>query len=95
MTALAHGVPVLCIPLGRDQFFNAARVQALSAGATLSAAASADEIAAATRSLLVDDHARAGARTMALAIANHSNGRSAAAEIEQVIDASTSAVPAA
>jgi hypothetical protein len=32
MAALGHGVPLLCTPIGRDQFFNAERVQALGAG---------------------------------------------------------------
>ncbi len=32
MMALAHGVPMLCAPLGRDQFFNASRVEALGVG---------------------------------------------------------------
>jgi UDP:flavonoid glycosyltransferase YjiC (YdhE family) len=31
MAALGRGVPVLCTPLGRDQFFNAERVQRTSA----------------------------------------------------------------
>src|SRR5438045_3661981 len=32
MAALGHGVPLLCLPMGRDQFFNAERICALGAG---------------------------------------------------------------
>ena len=32
MAALGHGVPLLCTPIGRDQFFNAEQVQTLGAG---------------------------------------------------------------
>src|SRR5262245_14457622 len=35
MTALAHGVPLLCMPMGRDQHDNAARVAACGAGCVL------------------------------------------------------------
>ena len=35
MSALSHGVPLLCLPLGRDQFFNAAMVERLGAGRAL------------------------------------------------------------
>lgn len=34
--ALAHGVPLLILPMGRDQFDNAARVEAIGAGAAIS-----------------------------------------------------------
>lgn len=36
MAALAHGIPLVCMPMGRDQDTNARRVQGLGAGATLS-----------------------------------------------------------
>ena len=37
MTALSHGIPLLCVPMGRDQFFNAERVSQLGAGAARAA----------------------------------------------------------
>jgi hypothetical protein len=37
MIGLAHGVPLLCLPMGRDQHGNAARVSKLGAGLVLSA----------------------------------------------------------
>jgi UDP:flavonoid glycosyltransferase YjiC (YdhE family) len=35
LRALAHGVPLLILPLGRDQAFNAGRVEAVGAGIAL------------------------------------------------------------
>jgi len=81
MTALAHGVPLLCVPLGRDQFFNAARVEALGAGRTIGADADADTIGQAIRALLRDETARAAAKRMADAITVYRNGESAIAEL--------------
>ena len=44
VAALSHGLPVVCLPLGRDQFHNASRVEAVGAGVTISADASTTEI---------------------------------------------------
>jgi UDP-glucoronosyl and UDP-glucosyl transferase len=44
LRALAHGVPLLVLPLGRDQAFNAARVAELGAGLRLDAGADAGAI---------------------------------------------------
>jgi UDP:flavonoid glycosyltransferase YjiC (YdhE family) len=44
--SLGHGKPVLCLPLGRDQKDNAARVEAAGAGLRLSAGASTAKLAA-------------------------------------------------
>ena len=53
LAALRHGVPVVCIPLGRDQHANAAAVVAAGAGRTLALDVSADDIRAAVGALLV------------------------------------------
>jgi UDP:flavonoid glycosyltransferase YjiC (YdhE family) len=42
MAALGHGVPLLCTPMGRDQFFNAEHVQALGAGRMIMPGSSSD-----------------------------------------------------
>ncbi len=39
MAALTQGVPMVCVPMGRDQFFNAAMVERIGAGLTVEAAA--------------------------------------------------------
>lgn len=59
LKALAHGVPVLCMPMGRDQPDNAARLTASGAGLRLSARASTARIAAAVRELLSERYRRA------------------------------------
>ena len=54
MAAMAHGVPMLCLPMGRDQDGNAARVEHLGLGRVLSADASTADIAGAVRDALAD-----------------------------------------
>jgi UDP:flavonoid glycosyltransferase YjiC (YdhE family) len=54
LRALAHGRPLLLLPLGRDQHYNAARVQALEAGLVLPASSSPAAIAAALARLLAE-----------------------------------------
>jgi UDP:flavonoid glycosyltransferase YjiC (YdhE family) len=51
LRALAHGVPQLILPLGRDQAFNASRVEALGAGIALPLDASPQRIRAALSTL--------------------------------------------
>lgn len=58
MRALAGGVPLLCLPMGRDQDDNAARVFARGAGLRLKPLAKPARIAAAVRRLL--DESRFG-----------------------------------
>jgi MGT family glycosyltransferase len=61
MRALAHGVPLLCLPMGRDQDDNAARVVARGAGLRLRPSARPPRIAAAVRRLLDEPGFRAHA----------------------------------
>ena len=88
MTALSHGVPVLCLPMGRDQFFNAMRVEALGAGAMLGPGAGPDSIAAAVGDLLGEgSSSRDGAKHMAAVISEYGGAAGAADEIERVVAA--------
>jgi UDP:flavonoid glycosyltransferase YjiC (YdhE family) len=54
MAAMAYGVPMLCLPMGRDQDRNAARVERLGLGRVSPAGSSAADIAAAVRGALAD-----------------------------------------
>jgi len=54
ISALAFGVPLLCLPLGRDQHFIAERVQATGAGLLVPQDAASDAIASAIADLLCD-----------------------------------------
>ena len=62
MAALAHGVPLLCLPMGRDQDGNAARVGHLGAGLELTRHATPTEIADAVRTALADPSLTRGAQ---------------------------------
>jgi len=82
MAALGHGVPLLCTPLGRDQFFNAERVQDLGAGRMLMPDADSDAIASAAKDILADSRFTAEAKRMADAIGGYGGAARAAAALE-------------
>lgn len=84
MAALARGVPLLCTPMGRDQFFNAAQVQALGAGRMLLPDSSSEAIAEAATDILGDDRFKAGAKEMAMAISGYGGAAEAAAALESL-----------
>jgi len=82
LAALGRGVPLLCTPMGRDQFFNAEQVQALGAGRMLLPDSSSDAIAQAATDILADDRFKAGAKQMAVAMAGYGGAAEAAAALE-------------
>jgi UDP:flavonoid glycosyltransferase YjiC (YdhE family) len=82
LAALGRGVPLLCTPMGRDQFFNAEQVQALGAGCMLMPDSGSDAIAEAARDILRDDRYKAGAKRMAEAMAVYGGARAAATTLE-------------
>ena len=69
MAVLAHRVPLLCLPMGRDQHENAAQVAACGAGLVLPADAGVDEIRHAMQELLTKPDYHVAARRMAAMIA--------------------------
>jgi UDP:flavonoid glycosyltransferase YjiC (YdhE family) len=69
LRALAHGVPLLLLPLGRDQAFNAARVVEHGAGLELAPDAAPTEIAGALERLVDERGFGAAARRAAARIA--------------------------
>jgi MGT family glycosyltransferase len=84
--ALSQGVPLVCVPLGRDQHLNARRTAHLGAGIDLGAGAApdsqpdADTIAAAVHAVLTDRSYREGARRVA--DANRASGGPTAAVVD-------------
>ena len=82
--ALAAGVPVVAIPLGRDQLDNAARVQHHGAGLRLKLKAKPDAIAAAVRRVLDEPSYAAGAERLAAAIAAETASDRAVEELEEL-----------
>jgi MGT family glycosyltransferase len=84
LKALAAGLPLLCIPMGRDQNDTAARVVAQKAGIRLSPAASPARIGKAVDRLLTDTGYTVQARRMATVIEQERRTGDAAAELEAV-----------
>jgi UDP:flavonoid glycosyltransferase YjiC (YdhE family) len=68
LRSLAHGLPLLLIPLGRDQHFNARRVVELGAGIRLSPDADRGSIRAAVKAVLTDDPLAKAAQRLAARI---------------------------
>lgn len=69
LRALAHGKPLLILPLGRDQHFNAGRVATLGAGIALPADSSAGQISAGITRLIDEPPFADRARLLAHRIA--------------------------
>jgi UDP:flavonoid glycosyltransferase YjiC (YdhE family) len=83
--ALAHGVPALCMPVGRDQPDTAARVVGCGAGLRLRPGASSRSIARALGSLLGEPSYAEAAGRMAARIAADRERDLAVAEIEGLL----------
>jgi len=87
---LMAGVPLLCMPMGRDQHDNAARVVARDAGLRLSPDASVEAIMAAITALLEDVRYGQAAAALGTAIQADRDDRSAAPLLEQLLAPATS-----
>jgi UDP:flavonoid glycosyltransferase YjiC (YdhE family) len=88
MKALAHGMPLVCIPLVGDQPDNAARVVAHGAGVRLGRDAAPERISAAIQLVLTEPGFGESARRMAGILAKEDAAQTAAEEIESVLRAS-------
>ena len=86
MRALRAGVPMVCIPMGRDQNDTAARVVHHGAGIRLSPRASSDRIRSAVQEVLSKPAFAMNARRLAAIIADEHRPDAAAVELEHVID---------
>jgi hypothetical protein len=84
LRALAHGVPQLLLPLGRDQAFNAGRIEELGAGIRLPADAPPEHIRVALDALLSDPRFAAAAALGARRIAADEPDRTAAEALERI-----------
>jgi UDP:flavonoid glycosyltransferase YjiC (YdhE family) len=80
MKALAAGVPLVCIPMGRDQKDNTARVLRLGAGMRLSKKSTPPQIAAAITEILERPQYLAAARRFAEVLAWEAAHRPGAAD---------------
>jgi MGT family glycosyltransferase len=84
LKTLAAGVPLLCMPMGRDQVDNAVRVAHHGAGIRISRAASVERIRAGVRVLLAEPSYRANAARMARSIHAELEQDRAVAELERL-----------
>jgi len=84
LKALASGVPMVCVPMGRDQADTAVRVVHAGAGVRLSPKSSAAQIAAAVTTVLDQTRFAAAAATMARTIAHEQSSVDVVAEIESL-----------
>ena len=89
--ALAAGLPLVCLPMGRDQLDVAARVVHRGAGVRLDATAQPHAVAAALRDVLAEPSYREAAQRIAAAIAEETAEDRAVAEIESLLAARTPA----
>jgi UDP:flavonoid glycosyltransferase YjiC (YdhE family) len=86
MAALADGVPLVCMPMGRDQHTNAERVAALGVGRAISSDAPSAEIRDALHEVVTNESYRHAARRMAAAITDLGRGERAVSELEALLD---------
>ncbi|HET7475621.1 MAG TPA: nucleotide disphospho-sugar-binding domain-containing protein [Dermatophilaceae bacterium] len=75
MKALAAGVPMVCMPMGRDQKDNTARVLRLRAGVQIGMRSDSDRIAAAVSDVMSHAHYAAAARQFAAVLAREASTR--------------------
>jgi len=85
MAALAHGVPLLCMPMGRDQHTNAESVETCGAGRMISPEADALQLRAAMVDVLESPSYRKGAQRMATVIQRDGNGSRAIQLLENLL----------
>jgi MGT family glycosyltransferase len=85
--SLAAGVPMVCLPMGRDQRDNTARVLRLGAGVRVRAGARPEAFAGAVTQLLQQPSYRSAARHFAAVLADEARTRPTAAdEAEGLLD---------
>jgi MGT family glycosyltransferase len=84
MKGLAAGVPIVCMPMGRDQNDTAARVVHAGAGVRIHPSASVTKIAEVVTKVLDDDRFLSNARRMSEAIRREITEMDVASEIETV-----------
>jgi UDP:flavonoid glycosyltransferase YjiC (YdhE family) len=84
-TALAAGVPLVCVPQGRDQPLNAVQVAEVGAGLAVAPDAPPEAVAKAVETVLADSRYRSAARAFAASAAELGNGRHAADLVEALV----------
>jgi len=83
--ALEFGAPMVCMPMGRDQFANAARVVALGCGLSLDAEATVETIRVALSDALGSPTMRDATRRLSAAMRRYERGGLATRELEGML----------
>lgn len=94
MRALYHGLPMVCLPMGRDQNDNAARVVAHGAGIRLARSAKPEKIRDAVRQVLESPSFRNQAERLERAVRRDVERDDALRELEELARRSANAAPA-
>jgi UDP:flavonoid glycosyltransferase YjiC (YdhE family) len=84
MASLEAGLPIACIPQGRDQHLNAARVEACGVGLAVNPVETAAQLAPAVDALLREEAFRVAAQRMAAEIAALGHGEQATDRVERI-----------
>lgn len=92
-TALGHGVPLVCVPQGRDQPLNAERIAATGAGIHVPAGAPATAVAEAVTAVLGDTRYRVAAGEMAARSRELGLGEEAARLTEELLSRAPATEP--
>lgn len=88
MASLRHGVPLLCLPLGRDQFANAQWVESRGVGRRLPADSDVAAISATIDDLLAEDAGeRSAARDLVPVFEDRSGADAAVDSLERIVAA--------
>jgi UDP:flavonoid glycosyltransferase YjiC (YdhE family) len=85
--ALSCGVPLVCIPDGRDQPDNAARVVSIGAGVRLNKKASSSKIRRVVEGALLDPNLKRRAELMATALSRKDGALTTAEALEVLVKA--------
>lgn len=84
MRALANGLPLVCLPMGRDQTDNAARIVHHGAGLSLSPNAKPHQIARAIQRVLTEPEFTKNAERLKSAIVADANANQGVIELEEI-----------
>jgi UDP:flavonoid glycosyltransferase YjiC (YdhE family) len=85
MAGVTYGVPMLCLPMGRDQPMNAERVVELGLGSLVSAESPVADIRHAIVAMLADADTRTRAAELARSLAGHPGLDDAVASVENLL----------
>ena len=89
LAGLAHGVPMLCLPMGRDQPLNAERVAELGLGSVLQPDASIEALKTEIVRLLADDAMKSRCQIFSKGVSSHPGVEAAAELIERLTSAAS------